>query len=60
MWFKWIFGFVGWANKNICWCCHANTTDIPYHDFTDSATWKQQRHTTMSFMPALKKTCGII
>ena len=29
-WYKALFGFKGWASKEICWRCKANFSDIPW------------------------------
>ena len=51
--FKSIFGFAGWAGKEICWKCKANKDDLPYHDCSANAKWRKHRYTDASFCAAM-------
>eukprot|EP00969_Alexandrium_andersonii_P268287 11855465-Alexandrium_andersonii.AAC.1 len=39
-WFKQVFHFPGWANKQICWRCQADTEGHPWTDFSLKANWR--------------------
>ena len=53
--YKTLFGFKGWASKtSICWLCRANRENMK--DFSPSAIWRKQRHTTASILKILKES----
>lgn len=48
-WFKSLFGFKGWAGKNVCWRCKANRSNIPFTDPSARAKWRKSRLSTAEF-----------
>lgn len=55
-WMKQVFGFKGWRGKEMCWMCRATSADGPlrYWNFGLSAKWRRMRHTTATFLAALR------
>ena len=54
-WFKWLFGFKGWAGQNVCWRCGANKTDCPYWDASPGAAWRVLRYGTGMFLDMVRQ-----
>ena len=48
--YKWLFGFKGWASTNVCWRCAANRTDVPFYDPSPFAAWRTKRYNNKDFM----------
>ena len=49
-WYKALFGFKGWASKEICWRCKANCSDIPWTDTSTAAAWRTSRYRTSELL----------
>ena len=49
-WCKALFGFKGWASKEICWRCKANCSDIPWTDTSSAAAWRTSRYRTSDLL----------
>ena len=49
-WYKALFGFKGWASKEICWRCMANCSDIPWTDTSTAAAWRTSRYRTSELL----------
>lgn len=52
--YKFLFGFKGWTGENICYCCAANKSTMPYWDFSSKALWRAHRLTTYAFMQLMR------
>ena len=47
-WYKALFGFKGWASKDMCWRCEANCSGIPWTD--TAAAWRTSRYRTSELL----------
>ena len=58
--YKQVFGFSGWASKNICWLCGATQADgdAPYTDVSLRAKWRTCRY-EMSQIFAILRASGV-
>ena len=54
-WYKQMFQFPSWSNKEICWLCRANTSNRPYWDFSLSAAWRANRWTDETFWRKMRQ-----
>ena len=50
-WYKTLFGFKGWASKEICWRCKVDCGDILWTDTSTTAAWRTSRYRTSELLP---------